>query len=393
MTAQQGPQRKYSEADHAEALESWLSSADRIEQDLRLGNELAEDLRQEVAIARQLQAARAALEPASDFLPASQIRLLNKIEAEEVKASRSRLASDMTWSGYILPALQRLGERWRRGLSAPLAAAVLTGLVLLIAAAGLALAAQSALPGEQLYPAKQAVEQSRLALSWSAAGDAALEVAFAQERLEESEVLASRRNYEQMAVSLQAYQEHMQHAVATLESLAQVQPGQAAQTRSLVGGLPQELTAQAQRLDQLARLLPAEEAAAALQAQVFTETAFSAVSTILPALGLPTPAAPLTSPTPTPTPSPTMTPLPTLRPSATPSSQPTEVPPGLPSAPAADGAQASPTAGPTKVAPTAVPSETTVSEQPAPTATRKPTNTPRPTPDSRPTKKPKPPKP
>lgn len=95
---------------------------------------------------------------------------------EEAAASRA---------GVLAPVRESVRERvdrWRR--SARLATAGATA-TLMIGSAGAAVAAQGALPGELLYPLKQATESARLALANSPEEVGRVHLDLARERLEE----------------------------------------------------------------------------------------------------------------------------------------------------------------------------------------------------------------
>lgn len=79
--------------------------------------------------------------------------------------------------------------RWRRRTAAALVAAVLV----LASGAGTVWAAQSALPGDVLYPVKRASESVRLALARDPGAKARLHLELADRRLEELRALLERR--------------------------------------------------------------------------------------------------------------------------------------------------------------------------------------------------------
>ncbi len=85
-------------------------------------------------------------------------------------------------------------------------AAALAAVLLLGATTGAALAAQSALPTDALYPVKRGLEEIQLLLSPTRVGDAALLEAFAERRLQEVEALAAAGRQADLAAGLAEYE-------------------------------------------------------------------------------------------------------------------------------------------------------------------------------------------
>jgi hypothetical protein len=114
-------------------------------------------------------------------------------------------------------------------------ASVAVAVALLASVRGVANAAEASLPGDGLYPVKQAIEQVQLGLSQSAEAEAELLVRLSEERLREAEQLAASGRTEDLPVALQGYG----RAVGRLMELADRAPeqdsGEALQT--LAGGL------------------------------------------------------------------------------------------------------------------------------------------------------------
>jgi hypothetical protein len=103
---------------------------------------------------------------------------------------RDRLLDEIAALGAPEPAaVPASGARTRR----PVRAALATGLAsTMIAATGVTVAAQEALPGDALYGLKKGTEQVRMNLASDATQAARLELRFAEERLEEITIGASR---------------------------------------------------------------------------------------------------------------------------------------------------------------------------------------------------------
>lgn len=113
---------------------------------------------------------------------------------------------------------------------------VLAGLLLVVVAgAGTASAAQRALPGDTLYPIKISInEQVELALASNTAAKATLEVEFAERRVEEAQTLAAAGRLDtDMADSLGATVEvHIEKAEALASEVEPEEPGVAAEVRA-----------------------------------------------------------------------------------------------------------------------------------------------------------------
>jgi hypothetical protein len=90
-----------------------------------------------------------------------------------------------------------------------------------------AMAAQSALPGDVLYPVKMTLEQTRLSLARSAAVRAQLQLEFAERRLGEVEGLIAEGRYQQVSTATVEYEEYIKNALAELDLVAEMDPAQA----------------------------------------------------------------------------------------------------------------------------------------------------------------------
>jgi hypothetical protein len=99
-----------------------------------------------------------------------------------------------------------------------LSLAILIVLLVVTLSAGTAYAAGSALPGDSLYSVKIAVEDARLMLS-SEEGDASLYLQFADERLQEIDSLAAKGRYEDISTATQRFEEQLQAASETMNTL------------------------------------------------------------------------------------------------------------------------------------------------------------------------------
>jgi hypothetical protein len=78
-------------------------------------------------------------------------------------------------------------------------------LAIAVATGGVAYASDSAAPGDLLYSVDRAIEQIQLSLTTDTESALQLQLEFAQERLQEIEVLASQGDFDNMSVALEEY--------------------------------------------------------------------------------------------------------------------------------------------------------------------------------------------
>jgi hypothetical protein len=98
---------------------------------------------------------------------------------------------------------------WTRGLAIGLAAFV----VFASSGAGTAYAAQDSLPGEVLYPVKTGVEDWQAWIETDAAADTALQLSFADRRIEEIERLADKNALANIGIAISGYETNLQEAI------------------------------------------------------------------------------------------------------------------------------------------------------------------------------------
>jgi hypothetical protein len=91
-----------------------------------------------------------------------------------------------------------------------------------------ALAAQSALPGDTLYPLKITLEQTRLSLARSAVDRAELQMEFAQRRLVEIEGLIAEGRYRNIVSATQEFESYINNALIEADRISVSDPAQAA---------------------------------------------------------------------------------------------------------------------------------------------------------------------
>jgi hypothetical protein len=117
---------------------------------------------------------------------------------------------------------------------------VITLLVFLFGGAGMtALASQSSLPGDALYPVKTSLEQTRVALARSAADRAQLQMEFAERRLGEIAGLIEEGRFENIPTATAEFETYIRNALSELETIAKGDPEQAA---LLAGQVSEALT-------------------------------------------------------------------------------------------------------------------------------------------------------
>ncbi|MBN1666245.1 MAG: hypothetical protein JW862_04130 [Anaerolineales bacterium] len=161
---------------------------------------LADDLPALLSTARQLQAVRPDLAPRPGFLAASRQQILAHLQA-----------------GAPRPGLVRRQQTW--GIQ--LAFQFILVVMVFFAGAGLALAAEVALPGDSLYPIRNLTEQLRLAWVMDPGRDAALRLQFAQDYLVDSALLLSQERPLDAHQALRAYDRYIVGAGRVLGALSE----------------------------------------------------------------------------------------------------------------------------------------------------------------------------
>jgi len=149
------------------------------------------------------------------------------------------------------------------GSAFSLATAAIVVVVLLGATVATGYAAQAALPGSPLHSVKTGLERVRLTLSADAAGDARLNLQFAEKRLEELDGLIEAGRFSELADVAQAFEAHIQAAIAGLGAVAQSDPAEA---QDLAAAVTEALSRYASLLSEFAASVPTEAQAALLSA-------------------------------------------------------------------------------------------------------------------------------
>lgn len=135
--------------------------------------------------------------PDDVFVSTSQARLLNLLNVRRKDAQKRerkwawRPKWPMKWA-------------WR---PVYLLITVLLTIGILGTTVGVAWASTGALPGDNLYGVKRSIEEARLALTWTATGDAALLARFADERLNEMKALLAVGREDDIRLPLAGYED------------------------------------------------------------------------------------------------------------------------------------------------------------------------------------------
>ncbi len=168
--------------------------------------EHAETLGILLGLAEEVQASLSPPGPDDVFISTSQARLLNQLRARHKvaqKGERKWIWRQLKWA-------------WR---PAYLLIAALLAIGFLGTTAGVAWASTGALPGDNLYGVKRSIEEARLALTWTATGDAALLARFADERLNEIEALLAIGRVDGIRLSLSGYEDMINRMIEVAQEV------------------------------------------------------------------------------------------------------------------------------------------------------------------------------
>jgi len=370
--------------------------------------DMADQLRPELETALWMREQSSVFDPPPGFINTSRKKLVAQIRQENGGAA-SRASP---WNLAGLLAIFR-----SRQLTYRFAVAIILVVFLFTATTGVALASQSSLPGDTLYPVKIGLENVAVAVTPSLSGDARLHIRYADRRLNEIQSLVLESRYQYIASTVDNFEEHV-HAVVTILDRLAVQNSQ--QTKVLAQEFTQALTRQTAVMASLSEVVPENARPEfARLAQISEEGVEAAQEAVLRSeVGEPAiPASPTFTATPSSTPTPTPSPSTSASPTASAtqgtlmptSTQPTPTPtasntpfattitplPGILSTPIPTRAPVNPTQPPpTSQAPqpTQEPPPTLApqpSEEPLPTLAPEPSEEP-PTEEPKPTKKPLP---
>ena len=219
-------------------LESIQTESISMETALAQYPELAEELRPQLEAALWLTSRRPALDPRPGFLTTSRRRLVRRIGYE--KPSRFAIFSN------------RINRFLSSRRVVQVAFTVLLAAILL-AGNTVARAAQSAIPGDTTYPVKVTLEQVRLTISFSEAASARQQIASIQRRLSELESLILEGRYQYLAPTGTELVNHIDQAIAALNTLYGKNPEGARQLALL---LEKVLSSQTMALGALEQMAP-----------------------------------------------------------------------------------------------------------------------------------------
>ncbi|MDX1511414.1 MAG: DUF5667 domain-containing protein [Nitriliruptorales bacterium] len=255
-------------------------------------------------------------------LASPEVRRLASVGLEVGATSRLE-TPDPTWQAALrhrllteaIPALVDDRARpvsLRERLATSARTAIATGAAgALVGSTGVVAAAAHSVPGDLLYPVKQATEQVRLLLSPSAASDARLHLQFAGERLDELEEIAGVASRADVGAVLLDLDGHVASAIATARATGD---------GALWEAIALHLADQSQRLEEVAARLPASQRSLLLRSNATVVALLSAaIADLPPDVAPPAATEPPADPTDGATPPP--------------GSTPTEEPSGLPEPP------------------------------------------------------------
>ncbi len=280
--------------------------------------EYGDELQAQIEIAMWLSSASAALDPSPGFVSASRRRLVSQIQLDNQPVA----VAPLTW-----------GERLQNFLSVQKVAPVAFVFVLMLAlfvSGTVVSASQKSLPGDDLYSVKLTLEQIALATSLDEKSDAELQIQYVENRLTEVQSLIVEERYEEIAETIQEYQEQVSKTLETIKTVSDQDRFLAYKLAAKLEGILDEqkiilavLSANAPEsvgLNISIRVL--------FSSEVVKLTAENFANILPPPPVAPPTAVPTAAPTRTPRPSPTL--APTQPPAPTPTKTrrpPTKVPP------------------------------------------------------------------
>ena len=191
-----------------------------------------------------------------DHLDPRLVELLDQLRAapprnpEAEAGGRARFLAELESLALPLPSespwsrLTRRLDKWRNDhhemeeieMSFPKARLAFTAIAVIIivfvflssGSALTVLAAQSALPGDALYPVKTTLEQTRLSLAQGGANRAQLQLEFAERRLGEIEGLIAEGRYNNISAATLEFETYIKNAIAELDTVSRADPARAA---------------------------------------------------------------------------------------------------------------------------------------------------------------------
>jgi len=297
--------------------------------------EFAEELRAHLEIATWLSASGPALDPRPGFVAASRRRLVSRIKMESQPVTPPPISLS-----------ERLGQFFSIQKVAPVAFVFVLMLALFVSGTVVS-ASQKALPGDNLYSVKITLEKIALATSLDEKNDAELQIKFVENRLSEVQALIVEERYDEVADTIQVYEEQVSQTLETIKEMSDQNRFLAYDLAARLNGL---LAEKKNILNVLSQNAPESVTLDISRVWVLSRVVELTAEDI----------ANFVPPPPAPPPTATYTPVPTRTPRPSPTLAPTQPP--------------APTPTPTKKPPTAVPSTNTPvppTKTPVP-----PTNTP-----------------
>jgi hypothetical protein len=272
------------------------------------------------------------MNPRPGFISASRQRLIQRIKQEEMQKAVAAASPRVSWWSRLFGTPQ---------LAFRLAIALILLAFLFSLTSGIALASQSALPGDVLYGVKTGLEKAAVAISPDPERQVELHIEYAQRRLNEIQELSLEGRYDEIPIAVEILEQQVDQAITKLERVAQSNPGSA---KVLASSLQDTLENQTALMRVLAEAAPASAVPDIERAISISVSALAQTEEIIDQVSSPPPG-----PTASPVVIPSMTPVPSETP--TPPASPT-----LPPSPVASGT-VTPTGTPTPtiVAPTSSP--------------------------------------
>lgn len=182
-----------------------IEEGDSVEECLARHPERREELAPLLRAAQRMRAAPK-VSPSHAFRQSARTRMLNMLEAKKSAAEP-----------HHDEAPGRTGIFQRLGLAVPTMVTVVLILLLVTTGLGVVHASSRSLPGDPLYEVKLAVEQIRLTLSLTQAGDIEARLASAERRLEEAVHLAEANGEREMEAVMTRYTNEIEAASEALE--------------------------------------------------------------------------------------------------------------------------------------------------------------------------------
>lgn len=229
---------------------------------------LADELRPRLEAALWLTAQKPNTDPRPEFISASSQRLMARIQQESRAQKQSRQQSPSFW--------QNLFTSKKLAFQFGLVAIVIFSTILF--SSTVALAAQSAIPGELLYPVKTSLETVQLAITTSPVEEAKLHIQYADRRLVEIQTLSALDDYEKLDGVVNNLDEHVTQALKVLQSQTIKDP---TQTKELAEEMQRSLSRQEQTLAYVKTKAPSKNQAALQQAVEISSQALGITQNVI----------------------------------------------------------------------------------------------------------------